>query len=114
MYTVILLCGDLNGRTSNEFPVGQSDDDGYIYPVDETLRCSEDSVLNQYGKMLLNLCIAFGLNIMNGVCNGDLQGRFAFIYDSGTAIILLYLKAFLLFFNTAVSFVSQEESSGTI
>ena len=55
-------------------------------PVDETLRCSEDSVLNQYGKMLLNLCIAFGLNIMNGVCNGDLQGRYTFISESGNNV----------------------------
>ncbi|KAK7506260.1 hypothetical protein BaRGS_00002372 [Batillaria attramentaria] len=74
----ILLCGDLNSRTSNICPLRF--DDSHIYDAqhgtdDGTLKCnSEDVVLNSYGKMLLNMCSAFGLCIMNGMCNGDLQG----------------------------------------
>ena len=72
----LLLCGDLNSRTANEFPISQSENDVFARAVEETpVRCSEDSVLNPYGKKLLNMCTAFGLNILNGVCNGDLQGR---------------------------------------
>ena len=32
------------------------------------------------------MCIAFGLNILNGVCNGDLQGRYTFISNSGNSV----------------------------
>ena len=50
------------------------------------MRCSEDSVLNPFGKKLLNMCTAFGLNILNGVCNDDLQGRYTFISHCGNSV----------------------------
>ena len=79
----IFLCGDLNSRTANEFPISQSGNDVFTRPVEETpTRCSEDTVLNSFGKKLLNMCTAFGLNILNGVCNGDLQSRYTFISNS--------------------------------
>ena len=59
---------DLNSRTANEFPISQSENDVFARAVEKTpVRCSEDSVLNSYGKKLLNMCTAFGLNILNGV-----------------------------------------------
>ena len=85
----LLLCGDLNSSFSsaNEFPISQSENDVFARAVEETpVRCSEDSVLNPYGKKLLNMCTAFGLNILNGVCNGDLQGRYTFISNSGNSV----------------------------
>ena len=73
----LLLCGDLDSRTANEFPISQSENDVFARAVEETpVRCWEDSVFNSYGKKLLNMCTAFGLNILNGVCNADLQGRY--------------------------------------
>ena len=83
----ILWCGDLNSRTANELPISQSENDVFARDVEETpVRCSEDSVLNSYGKKLLNMCTAFGLNILNGVCNGDLQGRYTFISHCGNSV----------------------------
>ena len=83
----ILLCGDLNSRTANEFSISQSENDVFARDVEEMpVRCSEDSVLNSYGKKLLNMCTAFGLNILNGVCNGDLQGRYTFISNCGNSV----------------------------
>ena len=32
----ILLCGDLNSRTANEFPISQSGNDVFTRPVEET------------------------------------------------------------------------------
>ena len=32
------------------------------------------------------MCTAFGLNILNGVCNGDLQGRYTFISNCGNRV----------------------------
>ncbi len=43
----LLLCGDLNSRTANEFPISQNENDVFARADEETpLRCSEDSVLN--------------------------------------------------------------------
>ena len=43
----ILLCGDLNSRTANEFPISQSKNDVFAHAVKETpARFSEDTVLN--------------------------------------------------------------------
>ena len=45
----LLLCGDLNSRTANEFLISQSENDVFARAVQETpVRCSEDSVLNSY------------------------------------------------------------------
>ena len=59
----ILLCGDLNSITANKFPISQSGNDVFTRPVEETpTRCSEDTVLNSFGKKkLLNMCTAFWL-----------------------------------------------------
>ena len=86
----VLLCGDLNGRTSNILP--ERYDESYIYDArhnndDETYtRNSEDTVLNNYGKMLLNMCSAMNLCIMNGVCKGDQQGSLTFISEFGNSV----------------------------
>ena len=32
------------------------------------------------------MCTAFGLNILNGVYNGDLQGRYTFIFNCGNSV----------------------------
>ena len=37
-------------------------------------------------KKLLNMFTAFGLNILNGVCNGDLQGRYTFISNCENSV----------------------------
>jgi len=86
----ILLCGDLNGRTSDSFP--EFYDESVLFDCtqksanEDVARHSEDKVLNTYGKCLLNLCSSFGLCILNGVCNGDLQGRYTFISEFGNSV----------------------------
>ena len=49
-------------------------------------RRSEGKILNSYGKQLLNMCVAVDLWIMNGVCNGDPQGRYTYISDTGNGV----------------------------
>ena len=49
-------------------------------------RCSEDSVLNNYGKLLLNLCTAFDLRILNGMCYGDRHGCYTYVSNSGSSV----------------------------
>jgi hypothetical protein len=86
----LLLCGDMNAKTSDVVPEFVHDDDLYINynkeAHNEVPRRSEDKILNSYGKKLLNLCSALGLIILNGVCNGDLEGRYTYISDSGNSV----------------------------
>ena len=83
----LLLCGDLNSRTANKFPISQSENDVFACAVEETpVRCSEDSLLNSYGKKVLNMCTTFGLNILNGVCNGNQQGCYTFISNCRNSV----------------------------
>ena len=98
-----LVCGDLNSRISDIVPVRLDDDndDNYVnYEFDNSLhdshsvnanRHSEDSVISSYGKCLINMCTALNLCVMNGVCNGDLQGRFTFISDAGNSVVDYFL-----------------------
>ena len=85
----VILSGDLNSRTSN---VSQHITTDSIFDslcksrptsVD---RCSQDEVLNNYGKSLLNLCTALNLCILNGMCNGDRLGRYTYISETGSSV----------------------------
>ena len=87
----VILCGDLNGRTSNRFPdtssMINSQHTPYTHVETEPIsRRSEGKTLNSYGKQLLNKCVALDLSIMNGVCNGDPQGRYTYISDTGNSV----------------------------
>ena len=86
----IIMSGDLNSRTSNISPdvVSSASFLDAIHKSNPTSvnRNSQDKVLNNYGKLLLNVCTTLGLSIMNGVCNGDRQGCYTFITDSGSSV----------------------------
>ena len=75
----VILCSDLNARISSRFP-GTSSIIKYENisrgreETEPRSRCSENMTLNSYGKQLLNNCVALDLCIMNGVCNGDVEG----------------------------------------
>ena len=49
-------------------------------------RNSQDNVLNNYGKLLFNLCTTFDFCILNGVCKGDLQGCYTYISETGFSV----------------------------
>ena len=113
----LLLCGDLNTRTANEFPIRQTGNDVFTRPVEETpTRYSEDIVLNSFGKPLLNICTAFGLDILNRVCHGDLQSRYTFMSNCGNSMNDYFMdpKIFFLLFSMIVGSVLWKESSQTI
>ena len=96
----VLLCGDLNARTSNtpytvhsdqscfESSERRDDKDDEVY-----IRNSQDLTENSYGKMLFNVCSSLGLCILNGACKGDLDGRYTFVSDSGNSVIDYFLAS---------------------
>ena len=96
----VLICGDLNGRTSDIMPDIYDVDKIFDHLHDETFlhkRCSEDKVTNTYGKSLLDMCSSLNLFILNGACNGDLQGHFTYIYEFGSSINDYFIMSYDLF-----------------
>jgi hypothetical protein len=97
----VILSGDLNGRTSNFSQIVTRDYDSFDNLSKSSCvssgRNSQDSVLNGFGKSLLNMCTALNLCILNGMCHGDLDGRYTYICDSGSSVIDYFLMSSDLF-----------------
>eukprot|EP00745_Piridium_sociabile_P045820 TRINITY_DN998_c1_g4_i1.p1 TRINITY_DN998_c1_g4~~TRINITY_DN998_c1_g4_i1.p1 ORF type:complete len:378 (+),score=37.26 TRINITY_DN998_c1_g4_i1:85-1134(+) len=98
----VLLCGDINARTGNNLPNIMSERDLSNSHLKEDIekdvrRCSQDKILNSYGKKLLNVCSVIGLYILNGVCNGDLEGHYTYISDTGCSVNDYFLASSDLF-----------------
>ena len=93
----VILSGDLNGRTSNVSQPVNLDFDSFdtmhrSVPV-SVGRKSQDSVMNGFGKSLLNMCTALNLCILNGMCHGDLDGRYTYMCDLGSSVIDYFLMS---------------------
>lgn len=74
----IMIIGDLNARTGIM--------ESYLN-FKQAKRHSADSVLNNEGKKILDLCNSYGLAIVNGCTTGDLEGNFTFIGGNGCSVI---------------------------
>ncbi len=90
----VLLCGDLNSRCADNNNYSEYDPDsinnrGDPFP-DESVhindRHSRDSVINRFGRTLLNICNIFNLCIVNGRVRGDTHGEFTFIGNQGSSV----------------------------
>ena len=99
----ILMCGDMNARTSDIVPSMIVDDevisqhtknDNHI----DVTRCSQDKCTNLYGRKLIDMCTVLGLFILNGLCDGDPQGRYTYINDSGSSVNDYFLASSNLFY----------------
>jgi len=68
----ILLAGDFNARTARESDFIEHDTNSYVpllqdYVVDiPSMRASQDTHINSYGRLLLQLCAGSELRIVNG------------------------------------------------
>ena len=82
----ILLCGDLNARTST---LNTCDSNVFDVRSDflENSRLSQDDSLNDNGHSLLSLCAAFDLCILNGCINKTDSNSFTFISPNGSSVI---------------------------
>ena len=75
----LILCGDINMWTSN-FQVSAEDSDlPFTAPLSpNSLMCqskaSQDDVVNDFGRMLLDLCMCFDLFVHNVECHGEEEG----------------------------------------
>ena len=82
-----LLCGDLNARTGcaqpkldDNYTLGSEED---VIRGDRAERQSKDTVVNNFGKSLLNLCFMFDCVILNS----DRSGEYTHVSPHGSSVI---------------------------
>ena len=90
----VLLCSDMNARTSNEAGFVNGDDAMYLplsqtYMPDFNLRSRRalDETLDERGKELIDLCIGNKLRIVNGRCIGDFFGNYTCFNAHGQSTV---------------------------
>ena len=76
----IILLGDFNARTKNVDDTLMEEKHDSTMPPNfysgiKTKRCNQDLIISQYGKKLIEYCVATHSYIANGRTLGDLQGK---------------------------------------
>ncbi len=93
----IVLCGDLNARTSTlpDFDTSDKSDTciplpNYFNSDSETplpIRHNRDIIVNNYGKWLLENCISNDIMLVNGRFPGDKLGNYTCIKSNGSSVV---------------------------
>ncbi len=93
----VILCGDLNSRTSTSPDFDYSSKSDTCIPLPnsfnndlETLlppRSNKDIVVNNFGKWLLDTCISNDLMIVNGRFPGDKLGNYTCVKTNGSSVV---------------------------
>ena len=90
----ILILGDLNARTGNSADYIQNDtsnylplDDEYTLDINISPRNSQDTITDERGKHLLELCIGSQLRILNGRTIGDSCGYYTSHQYNGSSTV---------------------------
>ena len=86
----VIMAGNLNCRTASNSQINSMNDNIFEslqerQPVNQN-RKSQGNVVNNHGKLLLNLCATFDLCILNGVCKSDLHGCYTYISETGSSV----------------------------
>ena len=90
------LAGDFNARTGSEqAECGVLNGSGEVWGKEENdlsyLRRSHDEGKNNFGRSLIDFCQLFDLTIVNGYCDGDKEGEFTYVSQSGSSVIDYFL-----------------------
>ena len=91
----LIVCGDFNSRTSTcqDFVIYDNNANTHALPygyiIDENLpRFSEDHIINQNGRWLLEFCVLNNLRICNGRVGADKGiGKFTFVGSTGCSVV---------------------------
>ena len=86
----LLICGDINARIGTLSPEIVDNDEIFQCHNEANIyfqtRQSQDEIVNSYGRKFLQMCSIFNLFIFNGTCNGDLNGCYTYISESGNSV----------------------------
>ena len=93
----ILLAGDFNSRTDHLEDYILSDNTDYIPEIDgndnydtdhfEVPRNSKDPEQNSFGRELITFCRSYGIHILNGRKEGDIDGKITCISNGGSSVV---------------------------
>ncbi|ESO86614.1 hypothetical protein LOTGIDRAFT_166878 [Lottia gigantea] len=91
----LILAGDFNARTGTIPDYAVSDSVNHlpqlenVYNVDkfELPRNNLDAIENNFGRKLINMCKLFGVHILNGRKNGDINGNFTCTTNGGRSVV---------------------------
>ena len=87
----IVICGDLNARTSNWNQHIEDDCYSQEYdchcPDNVSYRNSQDKVRNKFGDILIDLCKVYHICIMNGSNKDDREGKFTYVSQHGESVV---------------------------
>jgi len=83
----LMVCGDLNARTANMNTVDAGNIGDCRADVLNNSRVSYDNTVNDFGRSLLSLCLAFDLLILNGYLTGDVSGAYTFMSTNGSSVV---------------------------
>ena len=93
----ILLAGDFNSRTGHLEDYILSDNTDYIPEIDgndnydtdhfEVPRNSKDPEQNSFGRELISFCRSYGIHILNGRKEGDIDGKITCISNRGSSVV---------------------------
>ena len=92
----VILTGDFNARTKDCQDFIQDDSCSYLplpnfYVEDKfnSKRKTKDThgELNEYGKLLLNLCCTFDIHFLNGRSLGDREGELTCYTENGSSLV---------------------------
>ena len=87
-----IVIGDLNARTESkqyedELMMNYATDENLDLDNDYSARSSNDTMINNFGKSLLEFCFMFELFILNGIGNGVCDGGYTFVSPNGSSVI---------------------------
>ena len=101
----LIVCGDLNARTSNNNGVAEISTDPLYSDAEEILhhRVSQDCVSNVFGNQLIDFCSMFDCSIVNGLCEREFDDGFTYISNSGSSVIDYFITSNDLLTNDFVS-----------
>ena len=98
----LIVCGDRIARTANEqvneknmtnYDCFDDDDDGNDDDGNNcsVKRSSTDTIINHFGRSLLDFYFLFDLMIVNGTCSVDTDGEFTFVSSNGSSVVDYFL-----------------------
>jgi hypothetical protein len=87
----LIILGDFNARTDDlmpkEYDVEDEDERYENMSLSNSRRSSEDKVINDEGRKLVNFCEILKLKILNGNGEGGWKGKMTFISKIGASVI---------------------------
>ena len=108
----ILLTGDFNARTANLKDYIDSELDSCdSLPLPKDYICNTfniernsnmDKIVNNYGRNLMDLCIASDVIVLNGRTKGDMLGKFTCYEYNGQSVVDYHVVSKTLFQNVIV------------